>query len=105
VLLNVGITDIAFSWFLLRLKDIKSGKLPEIQAAKEEVSIEEFRSLMASSSVATVSKAAELLDVSRQFVSGVLNGVKKMPVSWTREYIEMRFRGNLKRTDQERVAG
>ena len=92
-------------WFMLRLKGIKSGKLLEIQSEKNNVSVEEFQSLMASYSVPNTSKVADLLDVSRQFISSILNGEKKIPAVWTREYIEMRFRGRHKRSGQDRVAG
>jgi len=80
-------------------------KVTGMKSEKKNVSVEEFQSLMASYSVPNTSKAADLLDVSRQFISSILNGEKKIPAVWTHEYIEMRFRGKHKRSGQDRVAG
>jgi predicted DNA-binding protein (UPF0251 family) len=79
-------------WFLTRLQSFKSGKLPEIQSRKDTLSVTELEALMAAYSIRNKAKAGQLLEVSRQFISAVLTGKKKVPSYWTQEYVERRFR-------------
>ena len=79
-------------WFLTRLQSFKSGKLPEILPRKNTLSVTELEALMAAYSIRSKAKAAQLLDVSRPFMSMVFAGKKKVPSHWTQEYIERRFR-------------
>jgi len=79
-------------WFLTRLQSFKSGKLPEIQSRKNTLNVTELEALMAAYSIRSKAKAAELLEVSRAFMSMVFAGKKKVPSYWTQEYVERRFR-------------
>ena len=88
----VTLTLIPPRWFLTEIRSCKSGNLPEVQTRKKTLKVTELKQLMNTYTIKSKAKAAELLDVSRPFMSMVLTGKKKVPSNWTQGFVERRFR-------------